>query len=92
MRRVPVVSYLLHRQSGKGRACWTDALGVPKQRLLPGPYGSRESRKAFDRLKLEVESSPAAVSDLEGITLVEILASPRSCPRALPAAGWNDDA
>jgi integrase len=81
MSRVSVVSYLRHRQSGKGRACWTDALGIPKQRLLPGPYGSRESRKAFDRLKLEVESSPAAVSDLDGITLVEILALHRDHAR-----------
>jgi integrase len=57
-RRKPTPSYLLHRQSGRARAVWTDALGVRQQKLLPGPFDSQESRTAFGALVLELESAP----------------------------------
>jgi hypothetical protein len=57
-RRKSTPSYLPHKQSGRGRAVWTDALGVRQQKLLPGPFHSPESRTAFARLQLELVSTP----------------------------------
>jgi integrase len=57
-RRKPTPSYLLHRQSGRARAVWTDQIGVRQQRLLPGKYDSPESRTAFARLQLELATAP----------------------------------
>jgi hypothetical protein len=75
--RNPVPSYLLHRQSGRGRAVWTDALGVRREQLLPGAFNSSESRTAFARLQLELETSPhrALRADPTGITVNELLAA-----------------
>lgn len=56
-RREPTPSYLLHEQSGRGRAVWTDATGTRQQKLLPGNYDSQESRTAFARLQLEIALS-----------------------------------
>ena len=61
-RRNPTPSYLLHKQSGRARAVWTDATGNRQQRLLPGAYDSPESRTAFARLQLELESTPHRVA------------------------------
>ena len=47
-------SYLQHRQSGRGRAVWTDATGRRRERLLPGLFNSQESRTAFAKLQLPV--------------------------------------
>ncbi len=52
-------SYLKHKQSGRARAVWTDALGLRQYRMLPGPYGSTESRTAFAQLELELAASPS---------------------------------
>jgi hypothetical protein len=47
---------------------------VRQQKLLPGPFGSSESRTAFARLQLELEASPApAVPDREKLTIVELM-------------------
>lgn len=72
-RRKPTPSYLQHRQSGRARAVWTDAAGVRRQKLLPGPFDSPESRLAFGRLQLELASSPAAVDDPSSLTVAELL-------------------
>jgi integrase len=56
--RNPTPSYLTHKQSGRARAVWYDAAGVRRQTLLPGPHGSQESRTAFARLLLVVETAP----------------------------------
>ncbi|HXD85104.1 MAG TPA: tyrosine-type recombinase/integrase [Urbifossiella sp.] len=53
-----VPSYLLHKQSGRARAYWTDGNGVQQFKLLPGPFDSPESRRAYHRLCLEIEASP----------------------------------
>src|SRR6185312_835292 len=53
-------SYLRHA-SGKARAVWTDALGIRHFRMLPGPHDSKESRAAFARLQLELETAPHRV-------------------------------
>jgi hypothetical protein len=75
-RRKPTPSYLPHKQSGRARAVWTDALGLRHQKLLPGPFDSPESRTAFATLQLELETSPAAaVADPNGITVAEVLAA-----------------
>jgi integrase len=73
-RRYPTPSYLLHRQSGRARAVWTDNLGLRHQKLLPGPFDSPESRTAFARLQLELETSPTAITtDPSAISLAEVL-------------------
>jgi integrase len=67
-------SYLEHKQSGKGRAVWTDTLGIRHYRMLPGLFNSEESKTAFARLQLELATSPAAAtSDPVGITMNEVL-------------------
>jgi integrase len=57
-RRKPTPSYLLHQQSGRARAVWTDQTGTRQQKLLPGAYDSPESRTAFARLQLELATAP----------------------------------
>ena len=75
-RRNPTPSYLLHKQSGRARAVWTDATGIRHQKLLPGEYDSPESRTAFARLQLELATSPSVtVTDLDSITVAEVLAA-----------------
>ncbi|HXD87897.1 MAG TPA: site-specific integrase, partial [Urbifossiella sp.] len=67
-------SYLRHA-SGKARAVWTDALGIRHFRMLPGPFDSAESRAAFARFQLELETDPhrAARGDPEGASIAEVL-------------------
>ena len=73
-RRKLTPSYLEHKQSGKGRAVWTDSAGTRQQKLLPGPFDSPESRAAHARLALELATSPAAaLADPGGITVNEVL-------------------
>lgn len=57
-RRKSSPSYLFHKQTGRGRAVWTDQTGQRHDQLLPGQYESKESRKAFHDLALAVETSP----------------------------------
>ena len=56
--RNPTPSYVLHKQSGRARALWTDRTGTRQQKLLPGPFDSPESRTAFAVLQLELEAAP----------------------------------
>jgi hypothetical protein len=73
-RRKPTPSYLLHKQSRRARAVWTDNTGTRQQKLLPGAYNSLESRTAFARLQLEPETSPSAtVAVRNGLTVNEVL-------------------
>lgn len=74
-RRRPTPSYLEHKASGRARAVWTDHLGRRHDRLLPGPYGSPESKTAYGRLLLELEvgPQPAGVAPRDGITIAEVL-------------------
>ncbi len=51
-------SYLEHKQSGRARAVWTDSLGLRQYRMLPGPFGSDQSRTAFAQLELALAVSP----------------------------------
>ncbi len=67
-------SYLLHNQSGRARAVWTDTAGTRHFRMLPGAFDSQESRIAFARLQLELESVPTAiVTGPDGISVNEML-------------------
>ncbi|VTU00965.1 catalytic phage domain protein : Integrase, catalytic core, phage domain protein OS=Rhodopirellula sallentina SM41 GN=RSSM_06627 PE=4 SV=1: Phage_integrase [Gemmataceae bacterium] len=69
-------SYLLHRRSGRARAVWTDLTGTRQQRLLPGEFGSDESKAAFARLQLEVVTSPVclpATDTARNVSLNEVL-------------------
>jgi len=59
-RRNPTPSYLQHSQSGRARAVWTDDTGARRDRLLPGAFGSKESRSAFGKLVAELAAAPAA--------------------------------
>ena len=55
-----VPTYCLHKQSGRGRAVWSDHAGVRHFKLLPGAFGSADSRAAYAKPFLEIEASPAA--------------------------------
>lgn len=70
-----VPSYLLHRQSGRGRAVWTDASGVRRFVQLPGAFNSPESLSAFARLQAELTASPSGVPSptASARTLAEVL-------------------
>jgi integrase len=57
----PVPTYSRHN-SGHARARWTDAAGVRRERILPGPFDSEESRTAFARLVAELAAAPHAVN------------------------------
>ena len=72
-RRKPTPSYLPHKQSGRARAVWTDAAGIRRDRLLPGSYDSQESRAAFGRLVLELETSPLQKAESGSDTVSEVL-------------------
>ena len=73
-RRKSTPSYLPHKQSGRARAVWTDQTGIRHQKLLPGPFDSSESRTAFARLQLEIETAPTGtVTDPDGITVNEVM-------------------
>jgi integrase len=73
-RRKLTPSYVLHKQSGRGRLVWTDANGNRQQKLLPGPFGSPESLAAKARLELELATSPTAtVANRNAISLAELL-------------------
>ena len=73
--RNPFPSYLPHRQSGRARAVWTDTAGVRRYMMLPGLFDSPESRNAFLRMQLELETAPHSVKcpDAAGISLNELL-------------------
>src|SRR5436309_2753301 len=64
-------------QTGRARAVWTDRTGVRHFRMLPGPFDSSESRTAFARLQLELETAPHSAhrADPGGITVNELLAA-----------------
>lgn len=68
-------SYVLHRQSGRARATWTDSVGVRQQKLLLGEFNSQESLAAFATLQLELATSPVAVvtDHRNGVTVAELL-------------------
>lgn len=74
-RRNPTPSYLLHRQSGRARAVWTDTTGTRQQKLLPGLFDSTESRTAFARLQLELETAPhlSITTQRAGVSVNEVL-------------------
>lgn len=81
-RRNPTPSYLLHKQSGRARAVWTDRDGNRQQKLLPGEYNSPESLAAFARLQLELATSPTAAIPAPGVggtvstrTVAEVLSA-----------------
>src|SRR5262245_9730338 len=68
--------YLQHSASGRARAVWTDAAGTYHDVLLPGFYGSEESRRAYGRLLLETAVTPAGADrkrTRDGLSLVEVL-------------------
>jgi hypothetical protein len=74
-RRKSIPSYLLHKQSGKARAVWTDQTGTRQYRMLPGTFDSEESRAAFAALLLELQAAPHRVQTPEptGLTMAELL-------------------
>lgn len=67
-------SYLRHKQSGRGRLVWTDAIGIRHERLLPGEFGSPESLTAKARLELEIAASATANSaPTSDVSVAEVL-------------------
>jgi hypothetical protein len=64
-----------HKQSGRARALWTDYTGTRQQKLLPGLYDSAESRTAFARLCLELQTAPLQTPNVQpaGLSLNEVL-------------------
>jgi len=74
VKRKFIPSYLPHKQSGRARAVWTDPLGVRRDHLLPGAFNSKESRAAYRRLLLELESSHHHVEAASNaISIAELL-------------------
>lgn len=71
--RNPDPSYVRHA-SGRTRAVWTDSAGICHFRMLPGSFGSDESRAAHAKLKLELIASSAASAPATDITIVELFA------------------
>jgi len=74
--RKSIPSYLLHPQSGRARAVWTDTAGCRHFQMLPGIFDSSESRSAFARLQLELETAPlttASGPNPTGLTLAMLL-------------------
>lgn len=73
--RNSIPSYLLHSQSGRARAVWTDLAGTRRFKLLPGAFDSKESRAAYAEFLLELDAAPhhrpAAAPD--GLTVAEVL-------------------
>ena len=71
--------YVEHKQSGRARAIYWDASGKRREEMLPGAFGSEESRTAFARFQLEHETAPhtAVVGGLKPteLTLVELLSA-----------------
>lgn len=69
--------YLEHKQSGRGRALYYDALGQFHEVLLPGAFNSPESTAAYGRLLLDLAVAPKGASvpaaERSHLTLVEIL-------------------
>jgi integrase len=70
-------TYIPHKQTGRGRLQWYDALGLRHERLLPGPFGSAESLQAKARLELEIASSPTGTAgkQKEPNSVAEVLAA-----------------
>lgn len=68
-------SYVLHAASGRGRLIWVDAIGVRREKLLPGPFNSPESLQAKARLELEICTSPTRGTAADGaVSVAEVLA------------------
>lgn len=75
-------SYILHKRTGRAQINWTTAAGERKNKLLPGPYGSEESRKAYDHLCDEIRLANAAYqhnkamlpTNLVSLTIAELIA------------------
>ena len=44
---------------------WTDLTGVRQQKLLPGLFGSEESKAAYSRIVLEVATSAVAAAPMK---------------------------
>src|SRR5262249_8211047 len=67
-----------------------DALGIRREQLLPGLFNSSESRTAFARLQLELETAPhrAGGPDPDGITINELLARPDTSTNSSQTGGW----
>jgi integrase len=74
-KRNPIPSYLLHTQTGRARAVWSDQTGRRRFQMLPGAYDSPESRNAFTALLLEQQAAPhrVATPDRGGPTMAELL-------------------
>lgn len=73
--RNTIPAYLPHKQSGKARAVWTTPAGLRCFRMLPGKFNSTESRSAFARLQLEIESTPLRSPDFNAraVSVNEVL-------------------
>ncbi len=85
-------SYLLHKQSGRGRLIWTDPLGIRLEKLLPRLFGSVESLAAKTRLELELAVSPLMIVAADvGVSISEVLfAFLKHAGGALPSHGRID--
>ncbi len=75
VRRSNTPSYLPHTQSGRARVVWYNTTGIRRQKLLPGPFDSPESRTAFARFQLELETAPLRAPNPTGteISVNELL-------------------
>lgn len=71
-KRLVGPEYYEHKGTGRGRAVWWEGESR-RERLLPGPFNSKESKAAFGRLLLEQQVAPLAVEGRAELLLVEVL-------------------
>jgi len=75
-KRNTLPSYLHHQQSGRARVYWLDRSNQRHEKLLPGEYGSEESKRAYAELVAELAAAPHAVErpdDREPFSVAELL-------------------
>ena len=72
----PIPSYLKHQSSGKARIRVTRADGSRQEILLPGPYGSQESKDEYQRILAILQNNqgtyPSATAHSLDLSIAEL--------------------
>jgi integrase len=74
---LPVPSYRPHKRSGRAIVTVRNHLGARQDILLPGDFGSPESREEYDRICAQVRTNtgtlPPPATDCAGLTIAELV-------------------
>ncbi len=75
-RRIEPV-YRLHKTTGKAIVTYYDSTGSRKSVMLPGAFGSRESKSEYDRLLATLKGNqgtmPVSAQEQPDITIDELI-------------------